>query len=464
MNIVQYFVDNSTDFFNASIQKFLNQEISLADLTKQLQEFLNTIGKTTVSMLLEHADEMMYRTEKQQHQYHVKAKRPRTLVTVFGEVTYTRRYYQRIADGTYHYLLDEWGSVQPYTRVEPYCQAQLVAHTADVSYRKAVALTIPGQLSPQSVLHAIRAVGTIPNEAAALPAPQADIGHVYVEADEDHIAMQRGKTKEMKLITVYESKKTVCNGRRKLVGKRTFTGFETSSELWKAVNEYIGTQYGEQGMPQVMIKGDGARWIQSGTTYVSNSQSVIDGYHASKYLLKIAGKGKRTALYTALQNNDKAAFTQEVERKSKASPSRVKQITEGSAYILKYWDGIRETMGNPLAASSTEGHVSHVLADRMSSRGMGWSVLGAEQVARLRTYAENGGDIQAYAIKKLTHQQKKTSIPAIDTEELKKQMQKHLLPYCTYIPEQAHWMPGSESTLYGGWMRHIENGGFNHIM
>ena len=132
-------------------------------------------------------------------------------------------------------------------------------------------------------------------------------------------------------------------------------------------------------MPQVMIKGDGARWIQSGTTYVSNSQSVIDGYHASKYLLKIAGKGKRTALYTALQNNNKAAFTQEVERKSKASPSRVKQITEGSAYILKYWDGIRETMGNPLAASSTEGHVSHVLADRMSSRGMGWSVLGAEQ-------------------------------------------------------------------------------------
>ena len=40
--------------------------------------------------------------------------------------------------------------------------------------------------------------------------------------------------------------------------------------------------------------------------------------------------------------------------------------------------------------SSTEGHVSHVLSARMSSRPMGWSMHGATQMAKLRAYELNG--------------------------------------------------------------------------
>lgn len=43
--------------------------------------------------------------------------------------------------------------------------------------------------------------------------------------------------------------------------------------------------------------------------------------------------------------------------------------------------------------SSTEGHVSHILSSRMSSRPMGWSRKGAAQMAQLRTYYYNGGDM-----------------------------------------------------------------------
>ena len=43
--------------------------------------------------------------------------------------------------------------------------------------------------------------------------------------------------------------------------------------------------------------------------------------------------------------------------------------------------------------SSTEGHVSHVLSARMSSRPMGWSMHGATQMAKLRAYELNGGDM-----------------------------------------------------------------------
>ena len=56
------------------------------------------------------------------------------------------------------------------------------------------------------------------------------------------------------------------------------------------------------------------------------------------------------------------------------------------------WEGIHKALTQPDAASSTEGHVSHMLSDRLSSRCMGWSPIGAEQIARMRTYIANGGN------------------------------------------------------------------------
>ena len=48
---------------------------------------------------------------------------------------------------------------------------------------------------------------------------------------------------------------------------------------------------------------------------------------------------------------------------------------------------------NGVKGSSTEGHVSHVLSSRMSSRPMGWSMKGATKMAKLKAYELNGGDM-----------------------------------------------------------------------
>ena len=72
-------------------------------------------------------------------------------------------------------------------------------------------------------------LGTISNQAAVMPAAKPGIHKVYVEANEDPVAMQKGHAKEMKLINVYETKVPVCQGRRKLLGRRTFSRWETPS-------------------------------------------------------------------------------------------------------------------------------------------------------------------------------------------------------------------------------------------
>ena len=42
---------------------------------------------------------------------------------------------------------------------------------------------------------------------------------------------------------------------------------------------------------------------------------------------------------------------------------------------------------------SAEGHISHIFADRLSSRPLGCSKVGADKMARLRIYQKNGGDM-----------------------------------------------------------------------
>lgn len=64
-------------------------------------------------------------------------------------------------------------------------------------------------------------------------------------------------------------------------------------------------------------------------------------------------------------------------------------------YILSNWIATRMRLRRSagVVGSSTEGHVSHVLASRMSSRPLGWSRKGADQMARLRAYEWNGGSM-----------------------------------------------------------------------
>lgn len=95
-------------------------------------------------------------------------------------------------------------------------------------------------------MQSIRKLGTIPNQAAAMP----EVNTIYIEADEDHVAMQKSKAKEMKLITVYESKVPVCRGRREVLGQRVCSGWEPPSQIWAEVNQYIQQVYRAKQAPR----------------------------------------------------------------------------------------------------------------------------------------------------------------------------------------------------------------------
>ena len=92
---------------------------------------------------------------------------------------------------------------------------------------------------------------------------------------------------------------------------------------------------------------------------------------------------------------------------------------------MKQWKGIEiyETDGKYLKGCSAEGHISHVYADRMSSRPRTWSDDGIDKMSRLRTFVSNGGNIYEELIKRKKVNTKLKKYDKIIERNIKKDME-----------------------------------------
>ena len=123
-----------------------------------------------------------------------------------------------------------------------------------------------------------------------------------------------------------------------------------------------------------------------------------------------ADDDKRKALSEAVLNGKWSemnrlliSFREEAEK-----DSRKEAIMKTQNYLNNQWSGIqaRRKYEKILVGCSAEGHVSHVLSARLSSRPMGWSYLGADQMAHLRVHRENGINISQVHIEQSSEEKK----------------------------------------------------------
>ena len=68
-------------------------------------------------------------------------------------------------------------------------------------------------------------------------------------------------------------------------------------------------------------------------------------------------------------------------------------VKDSRRYILNNWEGIKNQYKEDYIGCSAEGHISHILSDRLSSRPLGWCREGVDQMARLRAFKTNGGNV-----------------------------------------------------------------------
>lgn len=427
--IIHEIIEKITRDFNNNIEDLMLNSRDISRFIINTKKSLDEIGTMIVKEALEMLDEIIRESSSRKKEYYIQRRNDeKTLITIFGEVNYLRTYYKSKKDGSYRYLSDELVGIYPYERMDLSYESELIEEAIETSYEKSGKRASNNvQVTRQTVMNTIRRLGNVENDEAEIPLKKRVVKTLYIEADEDHVALQNGRNKEIKLIYVHEGKRFKSKGRYELINKRLFTGSLIASEdLWLDVANYLEEAYDLDRVEKIYISGDGASWIKEGLNWIKGSEYVLDYFHLSKYVKTATAHMPQTfePLWTYIRDLNKKGVIELLNFITAETESETKKeaVKKSKRYILNNWKGIEKGMEEGYIGCSAEGHISHVLSSRLSSRPMGWSLIGADQIARLRVYKANGGDIYELMSKKKKENKKEKRIVELEKRIVKKKI------------------------------------------
>lgn len=218
-NIIHVIVEKVKREIEESLVKVLEGNANLDDIVDSVGEMVNYIGIKTILSIIDELNAIIKESPERSGKYHVHKKSvSRTLVTRFGELKFERAYYKNIKENSYVYILDELLGIEKYERIEGNLKGDILDKATDVSYKNAAELSTPVPITRETVKKIIRENGAIDNLELEIK-EKKKVNTIYIEADEDHVPLQNGKNKEMKLIYVYYDKTEVSKGRTRLEKK-----------------------------------------------------------------------------------------------------------------------------------------------------------------------------------------------------------------------------------------------------
>ncbi len=416
INSIQQFCKNGVENLEKVMVDYSADMTKIAEMVQGVTKGVVNLGLSIIAEEWENYDELLRTRKDLRPQWHVVRRDENTLLTSLGSVTYHKTLFRNKFTGEYEYLLDRIMGMEKHARMTEDAEARLLEEAVQTSYRKGgenVSIT-EDAVSKETVMNKIHALRFPKIESQT---KKKVLKYLYIDADEDHVSLQyinekgdirkpRTNTIMPKLIYVYEGI-TNENGRNELINKKHFGGVyeggKAVEQLWKEVSEYIEASYDTEELRKIYINGDGAAWIKSGQRLLDKAKFVLDRFHMHKYIIGATShlldsvEDARSEIYCAIYRKKKYQAEEVFDRILVVTESESKRKTVEAAkeYIIGNWSGIMQWVREKKeeVRCSAEGHISHVFADRMSSRPLGWSKLGADKMSRLRIYEKNGGNM-----------------------------------------------------------------------
>ncbi|MEE1031533.1 MAG: ISLre2 family transposase [Ruminococcus sp.] len=422
INSIKYFEEECIKRFEKLEDNFMKEPCKLAEYVLGLTEELHNLGLKMIQESLEEMNGMLKTSQKRLQHWVVESNETKQLITSLGTVTYEKTLFKNKETGKCEYLLDRIMGLEKHERISEDALAKMLKEAVQTSYRRGgEAISLTTDVKKQTVKNKIHELEFPRNEEK--PEKKKEVEYLYIEADEDHASLQfrekKGDLKEnenhqknncliTKLVYVHEGieKEAPKSKRHKLVNPYYFCGTsysEDNAAFWDEVYEYINNHYDLDKVKKIYLNADGGGWIKSGMRRIAGIVYVLDGFHLEKYLMKLTSHMKDSRedaaneLRTAIRSKTKKDFEEIVDclEGCLENETGIRRIAEAKEYILSNWTAakLRLRHQDGIKGGSTEGHVSHVLSNRMSSRPMGWSIKGATKMAKLIAYESNGGDM-----------------------------------------------------------------------
>ena len=449
----------------AAEEKFFKNPKDFYELETSVKASAESFSAGFLSMVLSSMNEKLCNDGWRKLNYTICRHDKRTLISSVGDVVFDSTYFKgRNEASGYHYLLEEIIGLDSHERFSEAAETAILTEALKTSYEEATKV-IPSksEITKTTVMNKVHGIAElIPFEESE---EKKKCRYLFIEADEDHVSEQHGRwTKEnngfiSRLAYIYEYKQenSKIKGRKELVGSYYFSGLYEGSkgvqEFWEEIQKYIEANYDLDELQRVFISGDGANWIKSATTYVDCSLYCVDKYHMSKYIKAAANQMldevgiAKENLYKFIYQKQRSQFKKYIQEMLKSANNQ-EPILELEKYALGNWQAVMRSYHNKhLKGCSAEGHVSHILSDRLSSRPMGWSQTGADRMSKLRCYERNHGrekiiELVRYSREKRMLKRTGTDNACIKQVTMKEIMAEHYNQGRSYIERLQVTIPG----------------------
>lgn len=376
---------------------------SFDSIVKTTQEAMNSVGVRLVEEVVRITDEE-YNAKRDIHAVTLRNLKTRKMISGMGELSLTRRLYFNKASQKYFFAADQLLHIEKYSRIERELKAKLIGDATLTSYGKASKLS-KNCVSRQTVYNLVKKVPSKSLDVQAKGFKQ--VQKIYIEADEDHIHLNNGQSAEIKLVYVHEGRRRVNRGRTELMNAKYFVSASKGTQIWDYVSDYLFNQYAVS-KAEVHLSGDGAAWIKQGLEVIPKVKYHIDKFHVFESITRATGNDTklRRQIINCIRTGEREKMkTLYVQRwKGLRSVRQRRRLTDSLTYVYNNFRAIDLTQ---TYCCSAEGHVSHVLSSRLSSRPMAWSRRGAEKMAKLRAYYFNGGNFDTRLCTEIENTKKK---------------------------------------------------------
>jgi hypothetical protein len=358
-----------------------------SEMERDIVQEISKCSAKIMGAYLEHLDQSIVADKHNRRQAGYAVERrgdKRKLVTLFGDIDYSRTYY-KLDSGGYEYLVDHALGIDSRVRISQWLGLSLANAAIDMSYAKASHHIGKEAVSRQTVMKHLRQSST----ERKGPVPLRRVTELHVDADEAHITLCGGTRSEVPLISVYEG--VTRSGKRNHCEKVFHISEygKTPDDLWEQVADEIVRRY-DLTSTKIYLHGDGAAWVRKGLEWLPGAVFVLDKYHKNKAITSMtAGLDKdlqvplEQAIRGALNHEDMRFFDDITESLCAQTPERMEIITQSAKYLKQFVKGISICVTDPMANNGgcTEPHVSHVLSSRLSSRPMAWSKKTLQKLA-----------------------------------------------------------------------------------
>lgn len=451
MNIISQFNNILEESFNKYLKKFFNMNKYLNkqsdfnnyySFIKSLDNFQSTFMKEVIKSYFEYIDECFFNSSYRKNFCTSNGFYERkNYVTLFGEITFKRRYYFDKVHKDKFFFVDLFLGLPKRKHYDPFVCADICDKAASYSYSKS------GKIVSEKIGNKINNTFNISRATARNIVMSFNteideennikrIERLYVMLDEKFVGSQFQENDHMiKAAVLFEDtdlvyktkKKSKSKNRYKLINSHTCASIE--NELLNDTVNYIYNNYDTDYLKEITFMGDCATWIKNfpkSYWFKFNPDTQVnfsmDNFHFSQALHQLTTSEYEEVYYALkeiVKDDDKENFELLCNQFIDLNPLRKETIENKMNYILNNWNERQFYENNSYLKCSMESHISHIFADLFTSRPKAYSHKGLKQLLKIRLLKVNGYNIKDIYLKNLNT--KTTNKENIEIKKVDKQ-------------------------------------------